>query len=94
MKEIRNFRNIRRKPQLFGFTYNNFLIFCAIALLGSFILFNGITFKKIIIYAIILLIGFIATRYLIGAESLLNKAMNEKFPKEINDFTKKVKKKK
>ena len=94
MKEIRNFRNIRRKPELFGFTYNNFLIFCAIALLGSFILFNGITFKKIIIYAIILLIGFIATRYLIGAESLLNKAMNEKFPKEINDFTKKVKKKK
>lgn len=92
MKEIRNFRNIRRKPELFGFTYNNFLIFCGIALFGSFILFSGITINKLLIYGVILLIGFIATRYLIGAESLLTKTLNEKFPKEINDFSKKVKK--
>ncbi len=92
MKEIRNFKNIRRKPELYGFTYNNFLLFCGIALFGSFILFSGITIKKVTIYGVILLIDFIATRYLIGSDSLLTKMLSEKFPKEVNDFTKKTQK--
>lgn len=91
MKEVRNFKNIRRKPELWGFSYMNFIAFAGVALLSSVLLFNGITVKKVILYACILLVDFVVFRYLVGENSITNRMLNEKFPKELNDFTKKQK---
>ncbi|UTG66818.1 hypothetical protein J2O02_18300 (plasmid) [Elizabethkingia anophelis] len=88
MKEIRNYKNIRRKPYIWGFSYNNFLIFSAVSLLSTFILFSGITIVKCIVVATIILIAYILLK-IVFSDNILDKLFNEKFPKQINDLTKK-----
>ena len=89
MKEIKNYKHIRRKPMLFGFSLTSFMIFAFISLGGLFTFVDGFSSTKLIIVAIVIVLAFIVCRYFLGENSLLNKFLHQKFPNEINDLTKK-----
>ena len=88
MKEIRNYKNIRRKPEIYGFTPNGFYTFVAVAILSLAIFFGGFTLFKLIIVAIINGISIVFTKLIMSNDNLLKRLFNEKFPKEISSLTK------
>lgn len=93
MKKIRNYKNIRRKPQIWGFTPTGFYIFIAVASITLFSFAISFSFMQLIVVLIINVMSLIATRLLISNEQLVQKFLNEKFPSEISDLTLNSKKK-
>lgn len=88
MKEIRNYKNIRRKPYIWGFSYSNFLIFCGVSLLFSFILFTGFSFLKLGIVVGLIFLAYVVLKIVLS-DNVLDRMFSEKFPKQINDLTRK-----
>lgn len=93
MKEIRNYKNIRRKPYVYGFTVNGFLIFIGIAVCALFAFATGFTINKIIIVAVVISLDYIVCKLIISNPTMLDRLFNEKFPKEITDLTRNKNKK-
>lgn len=90
MKEIRNYKNIRRKPQIHGFSPIAFYIFTAGLLLSLLTLSGGFTFAKLVGILIFNAISYIITRLVISNDILMKKLLDEKFPKEISHLTRKI----
>lgn len=93
MKEIRNYKNIRRKPEIHGFTPNAFYLFLAIAGVSLLTLTTGFSWIKIICILVVNGLSLVFTKLVISNESLMNKLFNEKFPTEISSLTRKNTKK-
>lgn len=89
MKEIRNYKNLRSQPYIYGFSPTGFYVFVGIGLLTLFSFTTGFSIIKIIIVAGINLISFIYTKYFMNDNALTKYLLNDKFPKEISDLTKK-----
>lgn len=94
MKEIRNYKNIRRKPQIHGFSPNAFYLFIAIACISLLTLTSGFSWIKIICILIINALSIIFTKLVMSNDHLMKKLFNEKFPKEISPLTREKSKKK
>lgn len=94
MKEIRNYKNIRRKPQIKGFSPEMFFTFIGIGLLTAFFIFiGGFDKMRFGIWAVINFISLILTKIVFSSDSFMRKILDEKFPKEISALTKTKKKK-
>lgn len=93
MKEIRNYKNIRRKPQIHGFTPNAFYLFIAIAGLSLMVLITGFSWIKIVCILIINSLSLIFTKLIMSNDQLLKKFLNDKFPTEISSLTRNKKNK-
>lgn len=87
MKEIRNYKNIRRKPQIHGFSPNAFYLFIAIVGISLLILTTGFSWIKIICILIINALSLVFTKLVMSNDHLMKKIFNEKFPKEISPLT-------
>lgn len=87
MKEIRNYKNIRRKPQIQGFSPNAFYLFITILGISLMILTTGFSWVKVICILIINAISLVFTKLVMSNDNLLKKFLNEKFPKEISPMT-------
>lgn len=94
MKEIRNYKNIRRKPQIHGFSPNAFYFFIAIACISLLTLTTGFSLIKIVCILIINGLNLIFTKLVMSNDHLMKKVFNEKFPKEISALTRQISKKK
>lgn len=94
MKEIRNYKNIRRKPQIHGFSPNAFYLFIAIASISLMTLTTGFSWIKIISILIINGLSLVFTKLVMSNDHLMKKLFNEKFPKEISPLTRDKSKKK
>lgn len=92
MKEIRNYKNIRRKPQIMGFSPNGFYIFMGVLLISLFVFSTGFSFKKAMLVVGINFISAIITKIFISNKDLIRKIVDEKFPKEISSVTRKTNK--
>lgn len=90
MREIRNYKNIRRKPEIHGFSPSGFYIFTGGLLLSLLTLSGGITFSKLINVFIFNAISLVITKLVLSNDRLIKKVLNEKFPKEISHLTRKV----
>ncbi len=89
MKEIRNYKNIRRKPKIFGFTPMSFIIFCMVALLSLSLFLVGFSWVKLLIVIFINFISLIVNRIVMGEDNPVSSMFDEKFPEEISSLTKK-----
>ena len=87
MKEIRNYKNIRRKPEIYGFTPNGFYTFVAIAILSLAIFFGGFTLFKLIIVAIINGISIVFTKLIMSNDNLLKRLFNENWKNVIIELS-------
>lgn len=94
MKEIRNYKNIRRKPQIHGFSPNAFYLFIGIAGISLMTLTTGFSWVNIICILIINALNLVFTKLVMSNNHLMKKLFNEKFPKEISSLTKNRLKKK
>jgi len=94
MKEIRNYKNIRRKPQIHGFSPNAFYLFIAVAGISLMTLTTGFSWIKIISILIINGLSLVFTKLVMSNDHLMKKLFNEKFPKEISPLTRDKSKKK
>lgn len=94
MKEIRNYKNIRRKPQIHGFSPNAFYLFVAIGCFSLLTLTSGFSWIKIICILIINGLSLVFTKLVMSNDHLMKKLFNEKFPKEISSLTRDRSKKK
>lgn len=94
MKEIRNYKNIRRKPQIHGFSPNAFYLFIGIAGMSLMTLTMGFTWVKIICILIINALSLVFTKLVMSNDHIMKKLFNEKFPKEISPLTRDRSKKK
>ncbi len=88
MKEIRNYKSIRRKPQIHGFSPNAFYLFVGIAGVSLLTLTTGFSWVKIIILLIINGLSLVFTKLIVSNDQLMKKLFNEKFPKELSSLTK------
>ena len=86
--KIRNYKNIRMQPLIFGFTFQSAIIFVIIALFSLFSFATGFTLNKVIVIGIINLISFLVCKYILGEVNVFDNLFNQKFPNELNDFTK------
>jgi len=93
MKEIRNYKNIRRKPEIHGFSPNAFYLFLAIAGVSLLTLTTGFSWMKIIFILIINGLSLVFTKLVMSNDRLMKKLLNEKFPTEISSLTRKNTKK-
>lgn len=94
MKEIRNYKHIRKKPYIFGFTFTGATVFSLVGLFSILIILSvAMNLYGVIITFVWLFTLFIICRFFIGEKDWLAGLKNEKFPNEINDFTRKTKKK-
>lgn len=93
MKEIRNYKNIRRKPEIHGFSPNAFYLFVVIVGVSLLTLTAGFSWVKIICILIINSLSLVFTKLVVSNEQLMKKIFNEKFPKEISSLTRKISKK-
>lgn|GEM_PF-2792295 len=91
MKEIRNYKNIRRKPQIWGFTPEAFYLAMGIAIVSLVILATTFTWTKLIIVAVINLCSVILTKIFMSNNDFLRKMLDEKFPDEISPLTRNFK---
>lgn len=94
MKEIRNYKNIRRKPTIYGFTPNAFYIFTGLTLLSLLTLSSGFSFRKLIGVLVFIVIVYILTKLVLSNDKLLKKLLDEKFPLEISHLTRRNNRKK
>jgi len=94
MKEIRNYKNIRRKPQIHGFSPNAFYLFIGIAGICLMTLTTGFSWVKIICILIINALNLVFTKLVMSNDLIMKKLFNEKFPKEISPLTRDRSKKK
>ena len=87
MKEIRNYKNIRRKPQIHGFSPNAFYLFIGVAGISLMTLTTGFSWVKIICILIINALNLVFTKLVMSNDHLMKTIFNEKFPKEISALT-------
>jgi len=83
---MKNYRHIRKKPYIYGFSITGFFVFLTISvgLLISFTL--GITLIKFIIIAFVIALSYILCRYVLSDEKLLSKAFDKKLPKRYSTY--------
>lgn len=91
MKEIRNYKNIRRKPELFGFSPNAFYLFVGVLAVSLMTLTTGFSWLKILIIICINVINLIFTKLIVSNDHLMRKVFNEKFPSQISALTRNTK---
>ncbi|MRM84277.1 hypothetical protein [Riemerella anatipestifer] len=84
MKTIRNYKHIRRKPDIYGFSPNGFYLFSALAIMSLLTLSGGFSFKKLIIILLFNSINLVVTKLIISNDKILRKILDEKFPTEIS----------
>lgn len=94
MKEIRNYKNIRREPQIHGFSPNAFYLFIAALLVSLMVLTTGFSWIKVICILVFNAINLVFTKLIMSNENFIRKFLNEKFPKEISPLTRNSFKKK
>ena len=86
--KIKNYKNIRSTPLIFGFSFQSAIIFGIIALLSLSLFMSGFTIKKTIFVGVVNLISFLVCKYVFGEHNVFDSLFNQKFPNELNDFTK------
>lgn len=94
MKEIRNYKHIRKKPEVHGLSINSFYLFSAIFIISILSLTTGFTIKKAIIVGIINAINLAVNKLILSNDKLLKRMLDEKFPSEISHLTRNFRNKK
>lgn len=83
---MKNYKNIRRKPYIYGFTITGFFTFAigGICLILSFM--NGFTFNKLVIVLILLFILFLISKYILSNPAFISKILDNKLPKKYSEY--------
>lgn len=84
--QIKNYKNIRTVPLLFGFSFQSAIIFCIILFFTLTPFISGFTIRKGVIILIINILSFLLCKFIFGEQNIIAPLFNKKFPKEINDF--------
>lgn len=86
MKEVNNYKNIRRKPYIYGFSTTNAIVFFIISIILILTIVFGFSFKKLMTISIIGSINYLLCKGLSNG-TLLNKLFDKPLPKEISNLS-------
>jgi hypothetical protein len=83
---MKNYKNIRQEPFLFGFNVKPFFVFILGSILGLMSFISGFSFIKLMITVIYILILYAICKYVLSNQKLINKIMDNKLPKEYSEY--------
>lgn len=86
MREVNNYKNIRRKPYIYGFSTTNAIVFFIISIVLVLTIVFGFSFTKLLVILIIESINYLVCKGLSNG-TLLNKLFDKPQPKEISNLS-------
>lgn len=91
MRQINNYKKIRVKPYLYGFTFKSLNYVIGITIVLTLLLFGNMEMSstRIGLWVILQLINILVNRYILGDANILEKLGQKKLPDELTDLTKK-----
>ena len=81
-----NYKNIRQKPYIYGFSVKGFFFAVGGSIISLLILITGFSLIKIIIAGIGIFISYIVGRVFLTDSELLNKLIDNKLPKKHSEY--------
>ncbi|MFK7102224.1 hypothetical protein V3471_14740 [Flavobacterium oreochromis] len=82
---MKNYKKIRQKPYIYGFSVLGFFIFAIGGIIGIASMMAGFSFVKLIVCLFILLTSFSIGK-VVSNEELMNKFLDNKLPNKYSDY--------
>ncbi len=86
MKEIKNYKNIRKKAYLYGFDKIPFFVFVASFVVALLTFLGGFSLMKVIFVCTFIGVSYLLCRNIFSNEKLLNSFLDNKLPKKYSDY--------
>lgn len=83
---MRNYKNIRQQPYIYGFSVQGFFVFAVGTIISLLIFITGFSFIKFIIAAILILIFYGIGKFLLSNSELIQKLFDNKLPKKYSKY--------
>lgn len=83
---MKNYKKIRQKPYIYGFTIIGFVFFTITAVLSLLTILTGISFLKVIICLILLVVSFAVSKFIISNEKVEAYLFDNKLPKKYTKY--------
>lgn len=83
---MKNYKNIRKEPYLYGFTVKAFFAFVIGSILGLFSFMTGFSFVKLILVLSWIFLLYAVCKFILSNEVLINRFMDNKLPKNYSDY--------
>lgn len=83
---MKNYKNIRKEPYLYGFTVKAFFVFVIGTTLGLFSFISGFSFIKLILTIVYVLILYSVCKFVLSNDKLINSFLDNKLPKSYSDY--------
>lgn len=83
---MRNYKKIRQKPYLYGFTTIGFIFFTVTSVLSLLTILTGISFLKVIITLVLLAISYAISKFVISNPKIEASLFDNKLPKKYSRY--------
>jgi len=83
---VKNYKNIRRKPYLYGFTVKAFFAFVIGIIIGLFTFSTGFSFGKFGLFLIWSLLLYAVCKYVFSNDNIVNRFLDNKLPTSYSDY--------
>lgn len=83
---MKNYKNIRKKPYLYGFTVKAFLVFVGGLLFSLLSFMSGFTFLKLVVVLLSDFLLLLVCKFVFSNDKIINRFMDNKLPKNYSDY--------
>lgn len=83
---MKNYKNIRSEPYLYGFTISAFFAFVIGSILCLMSFIGGFSLVKFIVVMVLLLVLYAFCKYVLSNKNLINRLMDNKLPKKHSEY--------
>ncbi len=83
---MRNYKKIRQKPYIYGFSLVGFFAFLAITVLLMLILLSGFSLIKYLIVFILIGLNYLFCRHVLSSEKVQQKIFDKNLPKNYSIY--------
>ena len=83
---MKNYKNIRQKPYIYGFTVVGFFTFAIGGIMGFLSLLGGFSFFKLVGIGIYTGVLFLVSKYVISNKELINKFFDKTLQNKYSEY--------
>lgn len=83
---MKNYKNIRKEPFLYGFTVKAFFVFVIGLVIGLLSFINGFSFIKLIVFLCFVFVLYFVCKFILSNSKIINRFMDNKLPKNYSDY--------
>jgi phosphotransferase system glucose/maltose/N-acetylglucosamine-specific IIC component len=83
---MKNYRNIRQEPYLFGFNVKAFFFFVLGSIMALMSFMAGFSFAKMLIVSVLILLLYGFCKYVLSNDKFISKIMDNKLPKQFSEY--------